>query len=352
MSISLTHRAARWLWASRAPTARLARVALLPLAVVYAAAIEARLLAYRWGLVAVHRLPLPAVGVGNLSVGGAGKTPVAAWVAQEIARAGLKPGILLRGYGADEVLVHQRLVPDAIVVANPDRVAGAAVAREQGAAALVLDDAFQRLDVGRDLNLALVAAEQARLPHWPLPAGPWRERWGALRRADAILVTRKRVGAEEARRLAEQLTVDWAPRPVAVAHLALTGFTGMRSGDTHPGEVLRGRRALAVAGVADPESFGVQVRATGASVRLAGFPDHHPYDPTDVGRLVREAAGAAADYVVVTEKDAVKLRALWPSEAAEPLVARQALRWEWNGDAITSALARLLSTARTPSNHT
>jgi tetraacyldisaccharide-1-P 4'-kinase len=105
-----------------------------------------------------------------------------------------------------------------------------------------------------------------------------------------------------------------------------------------------------VAGVADPESFGVQVRAAGASVRLAGFPDHHPYGPADVARLVREAGQAGADYVVVTEKDAVKLRALWPAEAAEPLVARQVLRWEWNGDAITTALHRFLTPAHPTSN--
>lgn len=347
MSVALTHRAARWLWASRAPAARVTRVALLPLALIYAAVIELRRLAYGLGIVPVKRMSLPVVSVGNLSVGGAGKTPLAAWIAEQVAAAGLKPGILLRGYGGDEVLVHRRLVPGGVVVANPDRAAGADLAREQGADVLVLDDAFQRLDVARDLNLVLLAAEQARFPRWLLPAGAWREREGALARADGIVVTRKRAGADEARRLAEQVAKRWAPRPVAVAHLALIGFTGMETGTVRGEDLLRGRRALAVAGVADPESFGVQVRATGASVRLEGFPDHHPYSPGDVARLLQEAADAAADYVVVTEKDAVKLRALWPEEAAEPLVARQSLRWEWNGEAIAVLLARIIAAART-----
>lgn len=351
MRVSGTHRAVHWLWASRWPAARLTRVVLLPLSAVYAVAIEVRTLAYRWGWRPVHRLPLPAIGVGNLSVGGAGKTPFAAWLADLALREGQKPGVLLRGYGEDETLVHQRLVPEAIVVANPDRVAGAETARARGATVLVLDDAFQRLDVARDYNVALVAAEQWRLPGWPLPAGPWRERRGALARADGIVVTRKRVGAEEARRLAERLAAQWAPRPVAVAHLALSEFTGMRSGITHSDDVLQHRRALAVAGVADPESFGVQIRALGANVRLTGFPDHHAYGAADVALLVETAGESGADYVVVTEKDAVKLRALWPAQAAEPLVARQTLRWEWNGDAIAAALVRLLSTARSTSNH-
>src|SRR5437879_13884893 len=102
------------------------------------------------------RLPLPTIAVGNLSVGGTGKTPLAAWIAGYCAARGRTPGIRLRGYGGDEPLVHRRLVPQAVVVANPDRVAGAAAAQAQGARVLVLDDAYQLLGVGRDLNIAVV----------------------------------------------------------------------------------------------------------------------------------------------------------------------------------------------------
>src|SRR5207248_5801426 len=97
----------------------------------------------------------------------------------------------LRGYGGDEPLVHRRLVPEAVVVANPDRVAGAAAARAAGARVLVLDDAYQLLGVARDVNVAVVSAESWAGSPWPLPAGPWRERWEALHRADLIVVTRK-----------------------------------------------------------------------------------------------------------------------------------------------------------------
>jgi tetraacyldisaccharide 4'-kinase len=331
----------RRLWRRRSWKARVARLALLPLSGLYAGAMTARSTWYRLGLKRTRLLPLRAIAVGNLSVGGTGKTPLAAWIASYCVDAGRRPGILLRGYGRDEVLVHRRLVPDAIVIADPDRVAGAQLAQAQGATVLVLDDAFQRLDTARDLNIAVLSAEQARLPRWTLPAGPWREGWGALARADVLVVTRKRADAETALALADRLTARWERTPVAVARLVLTGLEGMRSGAAVPLEVLRGQRIIAAAGIADPESFAVQVRASGATVQLAAYQDHHDYGAADVARLVQAAAGAG--YLVVTEKDAVKLRAVWPLDSPEPLVAIMAWTWERNGAAVVDALRRVLA---------
>src|SRR5947207_2248857 len=197
-------RIAQWLWWSGAAPARAARGMLLPFAFVYRTIMSARAKAYARGWLRQRPLPLPAVAIGNLAVGGAGKTPLAAWVAGYFARRGVKPGILLRGYRGDEQAVHQRLVPNAIVVPDPDRLAGARKAREQGARVLVLDDAYQRLNVGRDINIAVVSTESSPPRHvaWPLPAGPWREDWSALGRADVIVVTRRRapLGVEQPRR--------------------------------------------------------------------------------------------------------------------------------------------------------
>jgi tetraacyldisaccharide-1-P 4'-kinase len=95
---------------------------------------------------------------------------------------------------------------------------------------------------------------------------------------------------------------------------------------------------LAAAGIADPESFGAQLEATGADVQLLAYQDHHPYDQGDLERLARAATGG--DYVVVTEKDAVKLRARWPAEVAEPLVAVLGVRWERDGRALEQAVDR------------
>jgi len=299
-----------------------------------------RAAAYRRGWLATKRLPLPAVAVGNLAVGGAGKTPLAAWVAAFYAQRGLRPGILLRGYGADEHRVHERLVPRAVVMPDPDRLAGAERARAAGAQILVLDDAYQRLDVARDLNVALLNTETARAAPWPLPAGPWREGWGALRRADLIVVTRRRAPAYEARRLAQRLAVRWPATPVAAVHLALHGFEGMRTRRSAKPADLAGKRVVVAAGIADPASFAVQVRASGAIVQLVAYQDHYPYPPASVAELVQAARDA--DYVVVTEKDAVKLRDRWPADVAEPLVAVLRLHWELNGEAVERALEGIL----------
>jgi len=334
-------RLVRRLWRRRSWKARVVRAGLLPLSGIYAGVVSLRAAVYRLGLARASGLPLPAVAVGNLSVGGTGKTPLAAWIAAYCIQAGRRPGILLRGYGRDEVLVHQRLVPGAIVVADPDRGAGGAAARRLGADVLVLDDAFQLLAARRDLNIAVLAVEQERLAPWTLPAGPWREPRGALGRADVLVVTRKRADADTARALADRLAARWPAAIVAQARLVLRDLVGMRSGARVPLDGLRGQRVFAAAAIADPESFAVQVRASGATVQLTAYQDHHEYDAADVRRLVQLAAGGG--YLVVTEKDAVKLRDVWPAQGPEPLVAELEWTWERNGGAVVQALDRVLA---------
>jgi tetraacyldisaccharide 4'-kinase len=339
------HRLAQWVWWSSAAPARVARGVLLPLALAYRTVMTARARAYARGWLRQRALPLPAVAVGNLAVGGAGKTPFAAWTAAYFARHGVKPGILLRGYRGDEQAVHQRLVPEAVVVPNPDRVQGAEQARAQGARVLVLDDAYQRLDVGRDVNVAIVSTESSPARHvaWPLPAGPWREDWSALGRADVIVVTRRRAALAESHRLVARIRERWPGAVVASVQFVLERLVGLRSGRRLEPAVLARRRVLVAAGIADPASFAAQIRAAGASVQLMAYQDHHDYPPSDVGRLAQAAKDV--DYVVVTEKDAVKLRDRWPTAAppAEPLVAELALRWELNGDAVERVLDSVLT---------
>jgi tetraacyldisaccharide 4'-kinase len=330
-----SHRVVRWLWTSRRPDARLARLALLPASVLWRGAMAVRESAYRRGWLPVRDLPLPSVGIGNLTVGGSGKTPIAIWAAQYYVSRGLTPGILLRGYGGDEVLVHQHAVPQAHVVADADRLAGADRALARGAQVLVLDDAYQRLDVRRDLNIAVVSAETTRAVRWPLPAGPWREGLGALERADAVVVTRKRATLEAALKLAADLQ-QRVRGPVAIAFLGLRYVEGMVSGQRLPASTLAGKRVVAASGIADPDAFVAQTKATGAAVQVATWKDHHDYRDEDVAWLAH--AARRADHVVITQKDAVKLRDRWPSSVPEPLVAMLDLEWEEGGDSIAAAL--------------
>jgi tetraacyldisaccharide 4'-kinase len=325
----------RWLWTSRRADARLARLALLPASGLWRLAMDTRRLAYQRGWFATRDLPLPSVAVGNLTVGGSGKTPIAMWIARYYVDRGLTPGILLRGYGNDETLVHQHSVPEAVVVADPDRVAGAERALANGAQVLVLDDAYQRLDVHRDLNILVMSAETTRAVRWPLPAGPWREGWDALGRADAVIVTRKRATPEAAEALVHQLA-GRVRGPVAVAHLGLQTLEGLVSGTRLPAETLAGKRVVAASGIADPDAFVAQTKATGAAVQVATWKDHHDYRDEDVAWLAH--AARRADHVVITQKDAVKLRDRWPAAVPEPLVALLDLSWEEGGDAIAAVL--------------
>ncbi|HXE58296.1 MAG TPA: tetraacyldisaccharide 4'-kinase [Gemmatimonadales bacterium] len=338
------HRMIRWLWTSRRVDARLARLALLPASALWRVGMALRATGYARGWLEARDLPLPAVAVGNLTVGGSGKTPLAIWIARYYAERGLRPGVLLRGYGGgDEALVHARAVPGAVVVADPDRAAGAERALAKGARVLVLDDAYQRLDVRRDLNLAVVSAETTRAVRWPLPAGPWREGLDALARADGVIVTRKRASAEAALRLARTLAARVAG-PVGVVHLGLTQLEGLRSGERRSPELLAGKRVVAAAAIADPDAFVYQVKAAGAMVQVATWKDHHPYRDEDVAWLAH--AARRVDHVVITEKDAVKLRDRWPASVPEPLVAVLGLEWEEGEVELTAALDAVTAAVR------
>ncbi len=334
-----THRAVRWLWTSRGLPARLARLLLVPASGLWQGVMAMRATAYRRHWFDTHDLPLPAVAIGNLTVGGSGKTPLATWVARHYVERGQKPGILLRGYGGDETLVHARSVPGAVVVANADRAAGAAGAVAQGATVLVLDDAYQRLDVQRDLNICVVAAETTRAVRWRVPAGPWREGLDALNRADVVVITRKRAPREAAESLAEELARH-VKGPIAICYLALRRLEGLVSGQPTEAAALSGRRVVAASGIADPDAFVAQVKAQGAAVQVATWRDHHDYRDEDVAWLAH--AARRADHVVITEKDAVKLRDRWPASVPEPLVAQLDLEWEREGERLVTALDAVL----------
>src|SRR5216683_2982349 len=200
------------------------------------------------------------------------------------------------------------------------------------------------------------AAQLTRAPLIPLAGAYWAvmKLRAARARADAVRlplptiavgnlsvgVTGKAASAEAAAALAEQL--GRAGRtPLCLARLAVSHLEGMRSGGRQELGVLAGRRVVAAAGIADPESFAQQLATAGASVQLVAYQDHHAYRPADLEPLVR--AATRGDYVVVTEKDAVKLRRQWPGSAAEPLVAVLAVHWERNGRALEQAVDAVLA---------
>jgi tetraacyldisaccharide 4'-kinase len=317
--------------------------ALAPLSWLFGAAVGARNLAYDLGAFRQYALGLPSVSVGNLTVGGTGKTPVSAWVAQRFLERGLRPAILLRGYGDDEPLVHERLTPGALVIPDRDRVSAAVRAKAGGAQVLILDDAFQHRRARRDLDLVLVAAEQGAARRL-LPAGPLREGPGALRRAQGLIVTRKSASLEHA----EQVATAWGEGrlPTAIIHLT--------PGDLRPGGVpldadrpgaslasVAGQRVLAVSAIGVPAAFEEQLRRAGAAVTPARFPDHHAFTDAELADLVRRGEGV--DRVVCTLKDAVKLGGRWPANAPAFWYLSQAVTVERGERVLADLLDRLAS---------
>ena len=335
------------IWFGDGAVSRVGRLALLPLELSYGAAIAARGALYDAGILRAHDPGIPAVSVGNLSVGGTGKTPVAAWIATALRDRGAQPAIVLRGYGDDEPLVHELLNPGVPVITAPDRVAGVEEARRRGADVAVLDDAFQHRRVRRDADIVLVSADRWDGRVRLLPAGPWREPLRALRRAALVVVTRKAASAELATQVVSTLERVAPSLPSAIAHLAPGSLRRVGDpGQSRPLEALAGRRVLAIAAIGDPAAFRHQLEAAaGRSVDAAFFGDHHAFTTADLGRLSERAA--KAEFVVCTLKDAVKLGPLWAREAPSLWYVSQRLDLERGMAAMDALLSRVLR-ARPP----
>jgi tetraacyldisaccharide 4'-kinase len=260
-------------------------------------------------VIPVYRSSVPIVSVGNLTVGGTGKTPIAAWFAAALRERGKRPAIVLRDYGEDEPLVHKTLNPDVEVVICRDRVRGIREAVACGADIVVLDDAFQHRRAARDLDVLLVSADgwrgQARL----LPEGPWREPLGSARRASLVIVTAKTAGPGKIDAVRRALAAVAPGVPQAVVRLKLGELRSTATGQTMPLAALSDSKVLAIAAVANPESFFEQLAGAGAHVIPRPFPDHHAFTAKEAAELA--AAGTTADFVVCTLKDAVKLGPMW-----------------------------------------
>ena len=297
---SVIERAARGWWAGAA--GQLLSALSLPAELAFRGAVSLRSAAYDRGLLSVHQAPVPVICVGNLTVGGTGKTPLVRWVVRVLEEAGRRPAIAVRGYGRDEMLLHRRWSPAVPVYAHADRLRAARAGAASGADVVVLDDGFQHRRLARDLDLVAVAAEQP-FPGRLLPSGPYRESPAALRRAGFVVVThRSAVAVAVARRLEETVRRVVPGVPLARARLSPGGWEGLEG---QPSTAPRGQ-VLAATGVAGPRAFAALVgEQTGAVVELLEFSDHHEFTPRDVEHVGRVAGGRP---VAVTEKDAVKLR--------------------------------------------
>ena len=340
-----THRLLRWLWTSRRLDARLARLSLLPAAGLWRVATRTRDTARARGWVKADVLPLPSVRVGNLTIGDSGRTSVLIWIARHYAAQGLRPGMLVQGPASWRMASLQHAVPEAAVAAGTSATAAGRRLQDDGADLLLLERAGISAGGAPHLAVTVVGAETSRAVRWPLPAGPWREGWSSLAAADFVVVTRRRAPLDAAQALAEEIRRH-TDAPVAIAHLGVRHFEGLVSGSERPCSALAGRRVVAASGSADPDAFVAQVKATGAAVQVHRWQGDGDLRDEDVAWLAH--ATRRADFVVVSEPDAVKLRDRWPARVAEPLVAVLDLTWEANGDAVAAGLDALVASPDRP----
>ncbi len=331
----------RWWAGEGGPAGAALDVALLPAEGLFRAASGARNRLYDSGTLRTERVPVPVISVGNLAVGGAGKTPFSAWLARRLAGWGRRPAVCLRGYGGDETLLHRELNPDVPVFAAARRVEAAREAVAAGCDAVVLDDAFQHRALGRDLDVVLVAAEGWAARRRLLPRGPWREDAGALRRAGAVVVTRKTATSAAAFGVAGEMRRTAPHAAVAVVALQPSALVRIEDRTEVDGGLasLAGRRVLAASALADPAPFLAHLAEAGAEVEAASYADHHAFTADEAAALA-ERAGERT--IVTTHKDAVKLRPLLPS-GAEALVLEQRVTVEAGADALDAALRRALA---------
>ncbi len=303
------------------------RTVLAPLSPVYARGMALRAALYAGGWLTSRRLARPVICVGNLTTGGSGKTPMVIKIAAELSRRGLRPAILSRGYrrpgeaqvrvvadtreilldpreaGDEPYLMAQKLPGTPVVVGSDRFAAGQEALRRFDSDLLIMDDGFQHLRLRRDADILLVHGSEFGEDARCLPGGNLREAPAAAARADLIVLS-----GSASPEVLESRRRRAAQTPVHRAVFHTRHLRTVHDGEQRPASILKGKTVAAFAGIARPERFFASLQDAGArlSVRQS-FPDHHPYTPAELDALQRDAQQEGADYLVTSEKDAVRL---------------------------------------------
>lgn len=297
----------------------------------YGLAVRLRNRGYDWGVLASRRARVPVVSVGNLTLGGTGKTPCVEYLARFFRERGLRVAILSRGYGSrgygsragrnDEAQVLEENLPDVAHLQGPNRAALAETAvAELDSEVLILDDGFQHRRLRRDFDLVLIDATNPWGYGRMFPAGLLREPASSLRRAGAVILTRcDQVDGDDLKRLRSRVKRLAPNIPVAESRHRPAGWVNSRQ-ESRCLEELAGRPVAAFCGIGNPEAFRKTLARLGINiVAFRAYADHRDYTREDIEDLRSWARGQPGDGIVVTtQKDLVKVcldrlgdRAMW-----------------------------------------
>ena len=320
-----------------------AEVATWPLCLAsqgYRLAAAAHRAGYEFGVRRRRRLPCPVVSIGNLTVGGTGKTPLTEWTAQWLQCRGLRVAVLSRGYGApagegplvvstgkgpitgwrtvgDEAYLLATRLPGVPVLVGRNRFASGAYACEKfGAQVLVLDDGFQHHALHRDCDIVLIDATSPFGRGALLPRGTLREPLGALSRAHVVVLSRVETAGEAVPELSQRIRRYAQRQPIH--HMAVNPDSLYRHDTGRSVDLcwLKQRRVVAFAGLGNPQAFAASLTRCGARVAaFLAFPDHYPYTSADWQAIKDAARREGAEALITTEKDAVRLEPSWLSAA-------------------------------------
>jgi tetraacyldisaccharide 4'-kinase len=298
------------------PWAMLQRAGLWTLSLGYRLGVACRNRAYQRGWKSIHKAPVPVVSVGNLTVGGTGKTPCVEYVARFYRQLGLQVALLSRGYGSDvgrndEALVLEENLPDVPHLQGADRSALANVAVEElESEILVLDDGFQHRRLHRDLDIVLIDATCPWGYGHLLPRGLLREPIGSLRRADVVVLTRCDLVSPETVRAIRAAVEGTKPgMPIAEStHQPARWCNAAQA--TAPLDAWKDRTVAGFCGIGNPDAFRQTLVKLGVNVTAwRTYPDHHAYTRDDIVELRNWARQLPGDAVVATtQKDLVKIR--------------------------------------------
>jgi tetraacyldisaccharide 4'-kinase len=290
--------------------APLARAVLWPLSVSFSAVVKLRAWFYARGILRSKRLRAPVISVGNLTLGGTGKTPLVIWLAERLLAQGKRVAILTRGYKgsggtSDEIeLMKSRLGNRVQFGVGPDRYQQGLLLEPSGVDVFLLDDGFQHLQLARDVNVLLMDCSRPLARDWLLPAGRLREPVSAMSRADLLVFTRTETNPSTESAISKLQHV-----PVFAAQTHLRGFRKLGGGmqTLTPGELGPGP-FYAFCGIGNPGAFIVDLEHWGLSVAAKqAYPDHHRYSTAEAADLEENARRAGAQALLTTEKDAYNL---------------------------------------------